>query len=127
MTNMNNHITPKPIPVEKALNSILDYFQIGPVRIKGSIYSIFEEELLGILQRRNIKTIDKIGSNHLAMLILNIAKKDKDSIKIIRELCKDIYFMFEYFGFISHENNPALNLDDLFPDKPMEIICEFDF
>ena len=118
MSNINLNKITKPITVEKALRLIPDYLEIEHVKIEGRVYTVFEEELLDILNESNIKTIDKIGFRHLVLLILTVAKKYHNSISVMREMCKQIFLMFELMGLMPHENNPAIYLDDFFRDSP---------
>ncbi|MCL5029392.1 MAG: hypothetical protein M1480_10305 [Bacteroidetes bacterium] len=60
------------IKIETVIDMALKYVNAPTISIQGSVLSIFEEGLLEILHKRNIQTIDKVGTNHLVMLLFTI-------------------------------------------------------
>ena len=126
--NQNSVNYEKPILIKDAIHLIIHCLEMSQARIESRIFSAFEDELLLILHRRNILTINKVGANELVMLILNLAKKNgNEIIPISKALCQSIFKIAANMGIIDADKNPSTFLDVVFPNKPTVIIGDYDF
>ena len=123
-TNTDNKHT-QPIRIETLLEMI-DETWGRPRYDPGSTFNVFFNEMLDVLHRRNIYTLDKIGTNHLAMTILNLVKRfgDDNNAVVFMIMCQYIFQLAVILGVMNEIENPAIGLDRLFPDKPTEYICD---
>jgi|GEM_PF-4337419 len=129
MNNNNNNIKnlTKLVSIENAINM---YFESVKEHEQETlnIISEFNSELLSVMHKRNISTIDKVRPKHLMFLIANLASKYGDnSLPMFTWLTKDLFEMVTFLEIIEPENNPANILDIVFPNKPFIILSLYDF
>ena len=126
--NYRTNYKSKAILVEDAIDMVNNYLDIPKERIEGNPYSKFLDELLLFLHERNIYTINRVGANHLVLLILNLANKYGDEmVAIYKIFCQSLFNTAAIMGIIKTEENPSTFLDKVFSKSSKVILGNYDF
>lgn len=122
----NNSVLIIPIRIEALINEIHSHLGIPYKKEHGSVYEAFENELLHVLHKRNIYTIEQVKTDHLIMVILNFMKKHGvEYAVVLKNLCIGIFRMAAELGFMPLECSPAEELDKIFAKPTTWIFNDF--